>query len=97
MRVFASAGCDRSWDLRDYCHGLRLTAETDEEARWLAALHRVVLGQTDGLPCLPGTHRWVTRRVGGSPDLAESQERVCYCDVCGWEASGDERGLGPVW
>lgn len=89
MRVKASAGSDRSKDLRDHCHSVTLTAETDDEARWLAALFAVTLGRSDGIPCFPGTHRLVTRRAGGPPDVADSQERVRFCEVCGWEPVED--------
>lgn len=40
---------------------------------------------TDGEPCPPDEHRWVTKRQGGSPDVAESYERVTFCEVCGME------------
>jgi hypothetical protein len=90
VKIQASAGRDRSADLHDHCHNLRLVAQTDEEARWLAMLYRVVTGQTDGLPCLPGTHKWKGQRAGGSPDEAGSNEWVCFCEVCGWEQQGDE-------
>lgn len=30
-------------------------------------------------------HKWVTRRMGGSPSDAGSDERVTYCELCGSE------------
>lgn len=44
---------------------------------------------TDDGPCLPGEHRRVGARQGGSPDAVESYEWVCYCDICGAEKTGD--------
>jgi hypothetical protein len=40
-------------------------------------------------PCPDGQHRWVGKRMGGPPDMAESCEWVEYCDVCGVENTGD--------
>jgi hypothetical protein len=91
MKIQASAGRDCSFDLRTRCHSLRLAARTDEEMRWLAMLYRLLTGQTDGLPCLPGTHKWKGQRAGGPPDEAGSDEWVCFCEVCGWEQQGDEK------
>ncbi len=85
MKVKASAGSDRRRDLGTYCHSLTLTAQTEEEAVWLCVVRRFVMGETDGMPCFPGRHRFVTRELGGSPDCAESRERVRVCEACGWE------------
>lgn len=30
-------------------------------------------------------HKWITKLAGGAPDMAESYERVTYCDLCGEE------------
>lgn len=40
-------------------------------------------------PCPDGQHKWVGRRMGGSPDTAEAAERVAYCDRCGVEKTDD--------
>lgn len=85
MKIRASACRGRGRDLKTYCQSLSLGAQTEEEARWLVALYAVVKGESDGLPCLPGTHRWVVKPLGGPPDAADSTERVKFCEACGWE------------
>jgi hypothetical protein len=91
MKIQASAGWNKDHNPASKCCELRLIAQSEEEMRWLAMLYRVVTGQTDGLPCLPGTHKWKGQRAGGPPDEAGSDEWVCFCEVCGWEQQGDEK------
>lgn len=37
----------------------------------------------------PCEHKWETRRMGGPPDMAESNERVTVCRMCGAEKGGE--------
>ncbi len=66
-----------------------------EATRGYFSLHeaerRLVLATgEDALP----RHRWISRKMGGDPTVAESQERTIVCNDCGIQQT-DENEFGP--
>jgi hypothetical protein len=51
------------------------------------------IGSWDRLLCLLEViycdHKFVVKRLGGPPDMAESYEAVKVCDLCGYEPSDE--------
>ena len=57
MIIKASAGRKRTNDLHDHTETLRLSAQTADEAAWLAMLYRYLIGEItllSNLPNFPG-------------------------------------------